>query len=66
MFRVIFLCLGSGLYKLGMASVSVAQNKPLTKSSSTFQSIDPPRTTRPDGSGRWEKTEWLLNTCPDI
>ena len=32
----------------------VAQNKPPTMSSSTVQFIDPPRTTRPDGSGRWD------------
>jgi len=32
--------------------VSVAQNKLSTMSSSTVQSIDPQRTTRPDGSGR--------------
>ena len=34
--------------------VSVAQNKPSTMSSSTIQSIYPPRATRPDGSGRWD------------
>ena len=34
--------------------VSVLQNKPSTMSSSTVQSIDAPRTTRPDGSGRWD------------
>ena len=35
--------------------VSVAQKyKPSTMLSSTVQSIDPPRTKRPDGSGRWD------------
>jgi len=34
--------------------VSVAQNKPSIMSSSTLQSIEPQRTTRPDGSGRWD------------
>ena len=34
--------------------VSVAQNKPSTMSSSSVQSIDPPRTTRSQGTGRWD------------
>ena len=38
-----------------LRSVSVARNKPSTMSSSTVQSIDPPRTTWPDGSGRWDR-----------
>ena len=43
----------NGVWPL-LRRVSVAQNKPSTMSSSTVQSVHPPRTTRPGGSGRWD------------